>query len=140
VVLVARRDYPLSQLRRITPADFKRYRYLGRGPKTSSGRTVREILGDAFDQVDAMNLGHTEYIRAAALAGLGYAVLSRRAVAADIAAGLLKRLPVPPVVRSINAVRRQSRGGPAQEAFWGMLTGADGASSGKMPSDGRINA
>jgi DNA-binding transcriptional LysR family regulator len=74
------------------------------------------------------------------VAGLGFAALPKLAVASDIASGLLKRLPVPPVVRSINAVRRQSRGGPAQEAFWGMLTGADGASSGKMPSDGRINA
>jgi DNA-binding transcriptional LysR family regulator len=138
--LVAHRDHPLSHLRRITQADFKRYRYLGRGPKTSSGRTVRDVLGAAFDEVDAMNLGHTEYIRAAALAGLGYGVLSRRAVAADIAAGLLKRLPVQPVVRSINAVRRPGRGGPAQEAFWNMLIGGDGASSRKMPSDGRARS
>jgi DNA-binding transcriptional LysR family regulator len=140
MVLVAHRDHPLSQLRRITPADFTRYRYLGRGPQWSAEQHVRDMLGDAYDHVDAMNLGHPEYVRAAAVAGLGFAALPKLAVASDIASGLLKRLPVPPVVRSINAVRRQSRGGPAQEAFWGMLTGADGASSGKMPSDGRINA
>jgi DNA-binding transcriptional LysR family regulator len=140
VVLVAHRDHPLSQLHRIEQADFKRYRYLGRGPRVSSGRPIRDILGPAYDHVEAMNLGHTEYIRAAALAGLGYGALSSRAVAADISAGLLKQLPVQQFVRPINAVRRPGRGGPAQEAFWDMLTGGDGASSGKMPSDGRAES
>ena len=136
VVVVAHRDHPISQLRRVTPAHFAQYRYLGRGPQLSAGRTVRELLGAAYDQVDALNLGHSEYIRAAAVAGLGYAVLSRRAVAPDIASGLLRCLPVQPIVRSINVVRRPGRGGPALEAFWNMLTGGDGASSGKMPTDG----
>ena len=136
VVVVAHRDHPMSRLRRITPANFTQYRYLGRGPQLSAGRTVRNLLGEAYDRVDSLNLGHSEYIRAAAVAGLGYAVLSRRAVAADLASGLLKCLPVQPIVRSINAVRRRGRGGPALEGFWKLVTGGDGASSGRMPSDG----
>jgi DNA-binding transcriptional LysR family regulator len=136
LVLVAHRDHPLSQLRRVTQADFTRYRYLGRGPQWSAERNVRDMLGGAYDQVDALNLGHPEYVRAAAVAGLGFAALSRRAVASDISAGLLKRLPVPGVVRPINAVRRHARGGPAQEAFWKLLTGGNVVSSGRMPSDG----
>jgi DNA-binding transcriptional LysR family regulator len=137
LVLIAHRDHPLSQLRRLTRANLAQYRYLGRGPQLSAGRSVRDMLGDAYDHVETMNLGHTEYIRAAAVAGLGYAVLSRRAVGPDISSGLLKLLPVPPIVRPINAVRRPGRGGPAQEAFWDLLTGGDGAPSGKMPSRGR---
>lgn len=137
LVLVAHRHHPLAQAKRLSPADFTGHRYLGRGPQWSAERNVREMLGDAYDQVDALNLGHPEYVRAAALAGLGFAALSRRAVASDLSAGHLKRLPVPPIVRSIAAVRRHGRGGPAQEAFWEMLTGGHRLVSAKMPSDGR---
>lgn len=137
LVLIAHRDHPLSHVRRLTRTNLTQYRYLGRGPQLSAARSVREMLGDAYDHVEAMNLGHTEYIRAAAIAGLGYAVLSRRAVAADISSGLLKLLPVSPIVRPINVVRRPGRGGPAQEAFWNMLTSGDGAASAKIPSRGR---
>ena len=137
LVLVAHRDHPLARVRHPGPADFTAHRYLGRGPQWSAERSVREMLGDVYDTVDALNLGHPEYVRAAALAGLGFAALSKRAVAADISAGFLKRLPVPPIVRSITAVRRHGRGGPAQESFWEMLTGGHALVSGKMPSNGR---
>jgi DNA-binding transcriptional LysR family regulator len=136
LVLVAHHDHPLSRLRRITQADFKQFRYLGRGPQRSAERYGRDMLGDAYYDVDPMNLEHSEYVRAAAIAGLGYAALSTLAVASDLSAGRLKRLPVPAVVRSINAVRRHERGAPAQEAFWNLLTGGNVVSSGTMPSDG----
>jgi DNA-binding transcriptional LysR family regulator len=123
LVLVAHRDHPLSHLRVVTPGDLARHRYLGRGPQWSAERTVREMIGDAYDKVDTLNLGHPEYVRAAAVAGLGFAALSKRAVASEIHTGLLKRLPIPPYLRSITAVRRGGLGGPVQEAFWNMLTG-----------------
>jgi DNA-binding transcriptional LysR family regulator len=140
LVLVVHRDHPLAQLRRVSPADFARHRYLGRGPQWSAERTVREMLGgDAYDHVDVLNLGHPEYVRAAAVAGLGFAALPKRAVVSDIAAGVLKRLPVTPVLRPISAVRRAGGGGPALEAFWDLLTGAPGgaqAASPKISRDG----
>jgi DNA-binding transcriptional LysR family regulator len=123
LVLVVHRDHPLAHLRRVTSADFEKHRYLGRGPQWSAERTVREMIGDAYDRVEVMNLGHPEYVRAATVAGLGFAALPKRAVANDVSAGLLKRLPVTPVVRPISAVRRHGRGGPALEAFWDLLTG-----------------
>jgi DNA-binding transcriptional LysR family regulator len=137
LVLVAHRDHPLSQMKRITPEDLAKHLYLGRGPQWSAERTVREMLGDAYDQVEVLNLGHPEYVRAAAVAGLGFAALSKRAVASDIATGMLKRLPIPPVLRKICAVRRHARGGPAQEAFWDLLTGGDHPVSAKITADGR---
>jgi len=125
LVLVVHRDHPLAHLRRVTPSDFASHRYLGRGPQWSAERTVRQMLGgEAYDQVEVLNLGHPEYVRAAAVAGLGFAALPKRAVVNDLAARLLKRLPVTPVVRPITAVRRSGRGGPALEAFWDLLTGA----------------
>ena len=138
LVLIAHRSHPLARLGRVTESDLARHRYLGRGPEWSAERNVREMLGNAYDKVEAMNLGHPEYVRALAVAGLGYAALPRRAVAADLASGVLKRLPVAPVTRAICAIRRQARGGPAQEAFWDLLTGGKIPASGKMPTDGRI--
>ena len=137
LVMVAHRDHPLSHLRRITPADFARHLYLGRGPQWSAERTVRGMMGDAYDKVETLNLGHPEYVRAAAIAGLGFAALPKRAVAADLTSGVLKRLSVPPTSRSILAVRRKGRGGPAQEAFWDLLTGGGIPASGRISSDGR---
>src|SRR5207245_4320886 len=79
------------------------------------------MIGDAYDQVEVLNLGHPEYVRAAAVAGLGFAALSKRAVASEIHTGLLRRLPIRPLLRSITALARADRGGRSQEAFWALL-------------------
>ena len=136
LILVAHPDHPLSQLKRVTPTQLGKYRYMRRGPEFSAERHVRKMVGETYDRFEVLNLGHHEYVRAATIAGLGFAALPRRAVVADLRSGLLKSLPVPPMVRSICAVRRPSRGGPAQEAFWTQLTGAHPAASGKISSDG----
>jgi DNA-binding transcriptional LysR family regulator len=122
LILVAHRDHPLAAIRRITTAELAKHRYLGRGPAWAAERNVREMLGDAYDQSDALNLGHPEYVRAAAISGLGYAALPRLAVEADLKAGVLKRLPGPSSQRAIRAIRRRAPGGPALEQFWLLLT------------------
>ena len=137
LILVAHPDHPLSHLRRVTPTHLARYRYLRRGPEFSAERHVRKMIGETYDRFEAMDLGHHEYVRAAAIAGLGFAALPKRAVVSDLRAGVLKTLPVPPMVRSITAVRRPSRGGPAQDAFWALLTGGATGASGTISSDGR---
>lgn len=140
LIMVAHRDHPLARLGRITDQDWVQHLYLGRGPQWSAEKYVHDMMGDAYDHVDVLNLGHPEYVRAALLAGLGYCALSKRAVAEDIAAGVIKRLPVPPVVRPITAVRRAARGGPAQEAFWAMLTGGAPTASARISADGDASA
>jgi len=137
LVVVAHRDHPLSQLRRVASTDLAGHLYLGRGPEWSAEQTVREMLGEAYDRLEVLSLGHPEYVRAAAIAGLGFAALPKRAVAADVASGVLKRLPIPPSLRPITAVRRKGRGGPVQEAFWDLLTGGTMPPSGKISTDGR---
>ena len=140
LLLVAHPDHPLSHLRRVAPSDLLRYRYMRRGPEFSAERHVRKMLGDAYDRFESLNLGHHEYVRAATLAGLGWAALPKRAVASDIRLGILKGLAAPPIVRMISVVRRRSQGGPAQEAFWALLTGGQEPASGKISSDGRGKA
>jgi DNA-binding transcriptional LysR family regulator len=134
LILVAHRDHPLSLLRRVTPAQLGKYRYLGRGPAWATERNVREMLGEAYDRSETMNLGHPEYVRAAAIAGLGYAALPVVAVETELASGVLKRLPGPVSRRLISAVRRRSQGGPTLEAFWLHLTGPRIAREGAKPA------
>ena len=137
LILVAHPDHPLSQMKRVTPTHLARYRYMRRGPEFSAERHVRKMIGETYDRFEVLNLGHHEYVRAATIAGLGFAALPKRAVVADVRSGLLKVLPVPPMVRAITAVRRPGRGGPAQEAFWNFVTGGQHLASGKISSDGR---
>ena len=137
LVLVAHRDHPLSHLKRVTASELARHRYVLRGPEFSAERHVRQMLGDSYAKMETMALGHPEYVRAATIAGLGWAALPRRAVVQDIRLGILKTLPLPPIVRTISVVRRHGKGGPAQEAFWTMLTGDVKGPSAKISSDGR---
>ncbi len=140
LLLVAHRDHPLSHLKRVTPSELARHRYVLRGPEFSAERNVRQMLGDSYERVEKMVLGHPEYVRAATIAGLGWAALPKRAVVQDIRLGILKSLPVPPIVRMISIVRRNAQGGPAQEAFWTMLTGGVKGPSARISSDGRATS
>ena len=122
LILVVSPDHPLASLRRVTTTELARHRFLGRGPAWSAEQqNVRDMIGDAYDRSETLNLGHPEYVRAAALAGLGYATLPRLAVAADLASGSLKRLPGRSSFRAITAIRRSDQGGPALEEFWQLL-------------------
>ena len=129
LILVAHRDHPLAALDRIALADLIQYRYLGRDPTSAAEQSAREMLGDAYDRSEALNLGHPEYVRAAVIAGLGYAALPRLAVEADLESGSLKRLPGPSTYRAICGVRRSAKGGPALEEFWQLLTGRPSAAT-----------
>jgi len=121
LVLVVHRDHALAALKRVSPAQLSKHRYLGRGREWSAESNVRTMIGDAYERSEVMNLGHPEYVRAAALAGLGYAALPLLAVREDVGAGLLKRLPMPALQRPIHAIRRSAQGGPTLEEFWRHL-------------------
>jgi DNA-binding transcriptional LysR family regulator len=136
LILVAHRDHPLSQLKRVTPTHLAQYRYIGRGAGTTSDRFVRQLIGDGYDHLEVLNVEHPEYARAMTVAGLGFAALPKRAVLHDLRLGMLKALPVPPIVRAITAIRRSASGGPALEAFWALLTGGRATASGTISGDG----
>ena len=118
LVLVVHARHALARLRRVNADQLSEHRYLGRGRMWAAESDVREMIGD---RAEVMNLGHPEYVRAAALAGLGYAALPLQAVQSDLASGVLKRLPAPSTVRDIHAIRRATQGGPTLEQFWRFL-------------------
>jgi DNA-binding transcriptional LysR family regulator len=125
LILVASGDHALAALTSVSMDELAGHRYVRRGPAWSAELKVRELLGDAYDRADVLSLGHQEYVRAAVLAGLGFAALPRLAVESDLASGRLKALPTPSIFRSITAIRRRAQGGPVQEAFWTHLTGGE---------------
>jgi DNA-binding transcriptional LysR family regulator len=124
LVLVCRPDHPLASLRRVTPAQLQEHRYIGRGPAWGAEANVREMVGSYYDRLEVLNLGHPEYVRAAALEGLGWAALPLLAVQDDLASGRLKRLTGISGERLIRAIRREAPGGPTLEEFWRHLGGS----------------
>jgi DNA-binding transcriptional LysR family regulator len=68
----------------------------GSGTRDSLATALRSVLGDDFAQASpALELSSVTAVRAAVLAGAGPAVLSRLAVADDLAVGRLRVVPVP---------------------------------------------
>ena len=128
MVLVCRPEHPLAKLKRVTPAQLEKYRYIGRGQAWGAEANVREMVGSSYDRLEVLNLGHPEYVRAAAIAGLGWAALPLLAVQDAFANGALKRLPGVSTERSIRAIRREAPGGPTLEEFWRHLGGGTSAS------------
>jgi DNA-binding transcriptional LysR family regulator len=124
LVVVAHRDHPLAKLRKVTSADLATHRYLARSPGWAAEQAARDLMGDAYLVGPVLELGHPEYIRAAVVAGLGYAVMPIVVIAAELDSGVLVRLPRPSGYRDIRAIRRPSQGGPAMEAFWSHVTAA----------------
>jgi DNA-binding transcriptional LysR family regulator len=124
LVLVCRPEHPLAKLKRVTPAELEKHRYIGRGPAWGAEANVREMVGGSYERLEVLNLGHPEYVRAAAIAGLGWAALPLLAVQDDFANGALKRLPGVSTERLIRAIRREAPGGPTLEEFWRHLGGS----------------
>jgi DNA-binding transcriptional LysR family regulator len=123
LVLVVGARHPLAQAQQVTTELLAKHRYLGRGASWSAESTARLMIGEAYDVSPSLSLGHTDYVRAAAIAGLGYAALPVQAVESEVAAGTLKRLRWPSRRRTIRAVRRPSEAGPMLEEFWSFVTG-----------------
>lgn len=71
-----------------------------------------------------MELGHTEAIKQAVIAGMGVSILSRLTVQREIAAGLLVALPMTPgrITRMLQiAMRRDYRPSVAARAMLDLL-------------------
>jgi DNA-binding transcriptional LysR family regulator len=126
LVLVASSSHPLAAVENITQAVLAKHRYVGRGASWSAESTARQMIGEAYDLSPALTLGHTDYVRAAAIGGLGYAALPLQAVEEELRKGNLKRLRWPSRKRTIHAVRRPSEGGPMLEEFWRFVKASRG--------------
>ena len=127
LTVVVGSGHPLARLESPDPQALAAHYYLGREPGASLELYAERILGTALREARRMEFGHLDAVRAAVLAGLGYAVLPTVAIAAEVARGLVVVLPWPPLLREIAAVRRGSAEGAPLEAFWAVVQEAASA-------------
>lgn len=126
LVAVASSEHPLARLapsKVVRTADLARHRYIAREPGSGTEALAAEMLGTAYRRGRVLELGQVDAVRAAALAGLGYAVISLAAVREDLRLGRLRQLNVGrrTLSRSLEALRRPSSLSPALGAFWAHL-------------------
>jgi DNA-binding transcriptional LysR family regulator len=121
LVVVAGSGHPLARSKHVTLADLAPHRYLSREPGSALEHSAREMLGDAYDQSPHLVLNQLDAVQAAALSGLGYAVLPLVAVLRELKDRTLVRLPVASKSRWIRAVRRAASRVPAVDEFWRFL-------------------
>lgn len=118
LALVVSPAHPLATTGTVTVADLPGLPLLLREPGSGTRDTFLRALATGLDldeppAVEHTELGSTTTLLATARAGGGVAVLSVRAVAADLAAGTLAQLDVPGFVaeRPLTAIWKGSRAG-----------------------------
>ena len=93
LVLVARPDHPLAGRGPVTLDDLCGQDYVGREPGSGTRKVIGALLEAAgrreTDLHQVALFGANEAVREAVKAGVGVSMLSRRSVAADLAAGTL---------------------------------------------------
>ncbi len=135
LVTVAAPDHPLARRGRVRLAELSRHRYLAREPGSGTEALAAQLLGSSYRRGPVLELGQVDAVRAAAVAGLGYAVISLAAVADDLATGRLCLLQTgrPRLTRALAALRRPGSHSPTLEAFWSHLATLAGPAEGPVP-------
>jgi DNA-binding transcriptional LysR family regulator len=123
LLIVAGAHHPLTLQSRVLLEDLSCHRYLAREAGSGTEALAAAMLGPAYRAGPVLELGQVDAVRAAAVAGLGYTVLSRAAISEDLVAGRLRQLPMsrPKLTRGFSALRRPTSHAPALEAFWEHL-------------------
>ena len=122
LVLVARPDHPLAGRGPVTLDDLCGQDYVGREPGSGTRKVVGALLEAAgrreTDLHQVALFGANEAVREAVKAGVGVSMLSRRSVAADLAAGALVEIPLKGVSgeRPFYLLRRKNRQLPPSAA------------------------
>jgi DNA-binding transcriptional LysR family regulator len=123
VVAVVSSRHPLGKMRSRNASELNAYRYLAREVGSATETLAQEMLGQAYGASPRLELSQLDAVRAAAVAGLGYAVLPRVAIERELERGQLIQLDIAEKKRWITAIRRQSSKVPVVEAFWAVLPG-----------------
>ena len=93
LVLIVPPKHPWARRREIQSAQLGGQRLLVREEGSATRQVTERALQRAGGHIDAsMELGHTEAIKQAVMAGLGVAFVSRHAIRGELAAGRLHEL------------------------------------------------
>ena len=125
LVVVGRAGHPLAQLRSVTPRRLSAETWLLREAGSGTRQTTESFLADSGIQpASILNVGSNGAIKGAVAVGLGLALISHDAVAAELAAGTLSRVAVrgTPLQRSWYALYVETVPLPAAaQAFINLL-------------------
>ncbi|MHB8621384.1 MAG: LysR family transcriptional regulator [Chloroflexota bacterium] len=102
----------LAKRKSLEPEELQLLPFISREPGSGTRRVTERRLREAGVKVtELMQLGHTEAIKQAVAADLGVSILSRCAVAKEVAAGTLVMLPIDGISlpRQFNLVYRRGR-------------------------------
>ena len=122
LVLVARPDHPLAGRGPVTLDDLCGQDYVGREPGSGTRKVIGALLEAAGRRETDLRrvalFGGNEAVREAVKAGVGVSMLSRRSVAADLAAGALVEIPLVGISgeRRFYLLRRRNRQLPPSAA------------------------
>lgn len=95
LIVVAAPDHRLASRSHLEPFELEPENWLVREPGSGTRRNTEELFAAAqIVEPKTMTLGSNGAIKQAAAVGLGVALISAHAVAADLEAGTLVRLPV----------------------------------------------
>lgn len=123
LVVCARPDHPLASRRQLKAVDFAGARWILREPGSATRALCERALAKLPPSETVLELGQTEAIKQAVIAGLGLACLPRVAVGDAVAAGrlLVLRTPFLDLQRRMSLVL-------ARDAYHGALVQAFAAS------------
>lgn len=131
LVLIAAPGHPLAGRANLDRADLAEHAFFMREEGSGTRTVFEEFMNGVLVKRAPLDIdtGSNETIKQAVMAGLGIALLSAHAVAAEVEGGRLALLDVKglPIRRDWYAVRRADKVlGPAAGAFWRYLM-TDGA-------------
>ena len=125
LVVIAHPGHPLAARRSVEPAWLSRETWLMREAGSGTRETTEEFLAaKGIEPRSVMTVGSNAAIKSAAAVGLGVTLLSEQAVAVELAAGSLVRLPVQgtPLRRSWYVLYREGSSlPPSAQAFLELL-------------------
>ena len=107
-------DYPLAGLQTVSPRALVEYEYISREPGSGTREVVDAYFGAHRVDVDKlkiqMELGSPEALKGVVATGLGFAIVSRAAVAKEVRIGSLAAVSLdPPLKRALYLVHPKDR-------------------------------
>jgi len=111
-VIIAAADHPLAGRRRLDPAELTGEPFLIREPGSGTrGAMERFFAGHGLQLSQTTEMGSSETIKQAVMAGMGLTFISEHTIGLELAAGRLVRLPVvgTPVLRKWYVVHRADK-------------------------------
>lgn len=99
MILAVPKDHPWGRRKSIQASDLKTEKFISRERGSGTLESMRQLLAKSGEPADAvltisMELGSTEAIKEAVLAGYGISILSRIAIRQELADGRLVEVPI----------------------------------------------